>query len=80
MTIKNFPAQLLTTYNGSTVSPNSNVVSAISPTTNAQIFAALGYATKEALASAMIAAPEKTWAYNAKVRHIRLLGAVNNFD
>ena len=63
MTNKTFPAQLLTTYNSGTVSPNSNVVSATSPVTNAQVYAKLGYASKDALASAMIAAPERNWAY-----------------
>ena len=63
MTNKNFPTQLLTTYNGGGVSPNSNFVSATSPKSNAQIYAALGYASKDALAAAMIAAPEKNWAY-----------------
>ena len=109
MTNKNFPTQLLTTYNGGGVSPNSNFVSATSPKSNAQIYAA-GLRSKDAFAAAMIAAPEKNWAYlilsgygpdvqlqfcigrvaaqydlvrkilltRREVRHIRLLGAVNN--
>jgi hypothetical protein len=63
MNTKTFPAQLLTTYNASTVSPNSNVVSATSPHTNAEIYSTLGFPSKAALASAMIAAPERNWAY-----------------
>ena len=76
MNNKAFPAQLLTTYNGSNVSPNGNFVSPTSPKTNDQIYAALGYATKEALAAAMIAAPEKSWAYII----LQMTGRMFNFN
>ena len=71
-----FPSQMFTSYNGGSVSPNSNVISATSPKTNTQIYNVLGYATKEALAAAMTAAPEKNWAYSI----LQATGPMFNFN